>query len=71
MQMNHFEKKYEAAIKCYIDTIVQKYGTVGVQQQIIASNVRKHLPQIRAVLDKQIIDRLVSEAFIRFGDIDE
>ena len=69
--MNHFEKKYEDAIRCYIDIIVQKYGTVGVEQQIIASNVRKHLPQLRAVLDKQIIDRLVSEAFIKFGDGDE
>jgi len=66
--MSNFKKKYEDAIRCYIDAIVLRYGTVGVNQKTIASNVRKHLPLLRRQIDLEIIDRLVSEAFIKFRD---
>ena len=69
--MSNFKKKYEDAIRFYIDAIVLRYGTVGVNQKIIASNVRKHLPLLRRQIDLEIIDRLVSEAFIKFGDENE
>ena len=66
--MSNFKQKYKQALKCYIDGIVSNHGIIGVEQTDFARHVRKHLYLYTSHLNNELIEELVSEAFVRKGN---
>ena len=66
--MSNFKQKYKQVLKCYIDGIVANHGIVGVEQTVFARHVRKHLYLYTSHLNNELIEELVSEAFVKKGN---